>query len=91
MTKPLKMAIAELFLRYGTMDERAVLERVSTQFLNEKYCSLPVIQTHLQSLKAVGILEEHGSTLDEHGNLVSRYRITAYGRARLAAFASPLT
>jgi DNA-binding PadR family transcriptional regulator len=81
------MAIAELFLHHETLDQDAVFARVRDAFPAERYCSPPVISGHLQSLKAVGILEEHGSTLDEHGNLVSRYRITNYGRARLAAFA----
>ena len=84
---PLKMAIATLFLQHPLLDADAVLAQLCSQFPGEKYCCLPVIQTHLQSLKAVGILEEHGSTLDEHDNLISRYRLTDYGRTRLTAFA----
>lgn len=84
---PLKMKIADLFRSCETLDPHAVLELVRDQYSGEKYCSLSVVEGHLQSLKAVGILEEHGSALNEHANLVSRYRITGYGRARLAAFA----
>jgi hypothetical protein len=65
------------------LNAKAVYDLVRDHFPNEKYCSIPIIEAHLQSLKVVGILNEEGSYLDDENQLVSVYRISEYGLDRL--------
>lgn len=83
---PLKMKIAALFRLYETLDPHAVLELVQDQYSGEKYCNLSVVEGHLQSLKAVGILNEENSFLNDEGELVCVYRISEYGHSRLEGY-----
>lgn len=81
--KPLKMFITELFGNGELLDSKGIHELVSDFYPGEKYCSLSCIEEHLKSLKAVGILHEEGSYLDDVDNIVSVYRISEYGLDKL--------
>lgn len=83
---PLKMQIASVFRHCEALDPRAVLELIQDQYPGEPYCSLEVVSAHLQALKAVGIVNEEHSYLDDAGNLVPVYRISEYGLGRLEGY-----
>lgn len=83
---PLKMKIAQLFRFCEALNAQAVLELVRDQYPGETYCALPVIENHLQSLKAVGILNEESSYIDDAGKLVSVYRISEYGLSKVEGY-----
>ncbi len=85
-TPPLKMKIAQMFRFCEALNAQAVLELVRDQYPGEAYCSLPVIEELLQSLKAVGILNEESSYLDDAGTLVSVYRISEYGLSKIEGY-----
>jgi hypothetical protein len=85
-TLPLKMKIAQLFRFCEALNPQAILELVQDQYPGETYCSLPVIENHLQSLKAVGILNEESSYLNDDGKLVSVYRISEYGLSKVEGY-----
>jgi len=85
-TLPLKMKIAQLFRFCEALDARAILELVRDQYPGETYCSLPVIEGHLQSLKAVGILNEESSYMNDEGALVSVYRISEHGLSKVEGY-----
>jgi hypothetical protein len=80
---PLKAMVAQCFNHCEALNAKAVYDLVRDHFPNEKYCSIPIIEAHLQSLKVVGILNEEGSYLDDENQLVSVYRISEYGLDRL--------
>jgi len=81
--KPLKAKAAEVFCDGEIRSAEKVFEHIKSLYPNEKYCSIPIIATHLKSLKVVGILTEDASYLDESSNLVSMYRITDYGKKKV--------
>lgn len=81
--KPLKLYIADLFGNGEALDVKGIHELVSAYYPGEKYCSANTVSEHLKSLKAVGILHEEGSYLDDAGELVSVYRISEYGLDKL--------
>ncbi|QGY41880.1 hypothetical protein GM415_17715 [Pseudodesulfovibrio cashew] len=80
---PMKAMVAQCFSHCEALNAKAVYDLVRDHFPSEKYCSIPIIEDHLLSLKAVGILNEEGSYLDDDGQLVSVYRISEYGLDKL--------
>ncbi|WP_319468577.1 hypothetical protein [uncultured Pseudodesulfovibrio sp.] len=82
-TKPLKTMVAETYADGQAYGAGEVFELVKSHYPNEKYCSDQVVAEHLKSLKAVGIIHEDGSYLDDSGQLVSVYRISEYGQSKV--------
>ncbi|OIO05941.1 MAG: hypothetical protein AUJ49_00490 [Desulfovibrionaceae bacterium CG1_02_65_16] len=81
--KPLKMMVAATFLDGAARNAETVHQLVAGSYPSERYCSRATIAEHLKSLKAVGVLQEDGSYLDDTGALVSVYRISEYGVEKL--------
>ena len=81
--KPMKTRIVEVFKNGELLNAKAIHEIVLYDYPSERYCSIKTIEDHLKSLKAVGILNEEGSYIDDDGNLVSTYRISEYGLDKL--------
>ncbi|WP_319543060.1 hypothetical protein [uncultured Pseudodesulfovibrio sp.] len=81
--KPLKAMVAQAFVTGESLDAKSVYEQIKSIYSNEKYCSVSTVADHLKSLKAVGILNEDGSYLDDAKALVSKYRISGYGLGKL--------
>jgi hypothetical protein len=80
---PLKAMVAQCFNNCEALNAKAVYDLVRDHYPDEKYCSIPVIEEQLLSLKVVGILNEEGSYLDDDNRLVSVYRISEYGLDKL--------
>ena len=80
---PLKAMVAQCFENCEALNAKAVYDLVRDYFPDERYCSLPIIEEHLQSLKVVGILNEESSYLDDDRRLVSVFRISEYGLDKL--------
>ena len=74
---------AACFSNCEALNAKAVYDMIRGEYPSERYCSIPIVEDHLKSLKAVGILNEEGSYLDDGGNLVSVYRISEYGLDKL--------
>ena len=83
MAKPLKTKLAEVFSDGKAYSATKVFKVIEPEYPNERYCSLPTVTDHLQSLKAVGILSDDTSYINESGDLVSMYRITEYGMEKV--------
>lgn len=83
INKPLKLLVAEMFGNGEQLDAKGVHELVASYYPGERYCSPQMIQELLLSLRAVGILHEEGSYMDEDGELISVYRISEYGLDKL--------
>jgi len=83
MQEPLKTSVLRAFAAGEVLDAAEVLARIRGRYPGERYCSLAVVADHLKSLRAVGLLAEDASFLDESGGLVSLYRISEYGLAKL--------
>ncbi|TIH18136.1 hypothetical protein D0S45_06160 [Marinifilum sp. JC120] len=83
INKPLKLLVAEMFGNGEQLDAKGVHELVASYYPDERYCSPQMIQELLLSLRAVGILHEEGSYVDDSGELVSVYRISEYGLDKL--------
>ncbi|MBG0791291.1 MAG: hypothetical protein H0S80_12430 [Desulfovibrionaceae bacterium] len=80
---PMKMRVADCFGQGEALNARAVHDIICDQYPTERYCSVRSVHEHLMSLKAVGILNDESSYVDDNGDLVSVYRISEYGLNRL--------
>jgi len=80
---PMKMMIAACFRQGEALNASAVFDLICDHYPGESYCSIATVRVHLMSLKAVGILKDEGSYLDDDDQLVSVYRISEYGLDRL--------
>jgi len=81
--EPMKMMVAGCFGRGEALNAMAVHDIIRDHYPRERYCSIESVREHLMSLKAVGILNDESSYVDDDGHLVSVYRISEYGLDRL--------
>lgn len=80
---PLKIAI---LLAVASRDRAScadVLRILMPDYGTERQCRPAVVDNHLHSLRAVGLIETCGAEPDAAGNINAVYRITPAGRARL--------
>ncbi len=82
---PLRMMIVKLFSDAQPRNAEAVLEALAPIYGNERQFTKENIETHLMSLKAVGILADFDAELSGFGDLSLQYVITDYGKDKLKA------
>ncbi|WP_028306699.1 hypothetical protein [Desulfitibacter alkalitolerans] len=64
-----------------SLDE--IMEALKEEYGGEGQFNKNLVGTHLQSLKAVGMLEHSEVFFDKAGELVVKFKITEYGFSRL--------
>lgn len=83
MKLPLRFRILYLLSQHDALTENEVMDALRDEYGNEGQFKLANIESHLMSMKAVGMLEVVDVNLNDNGKLVQQYRITAYGKSRL--------
>jgi hypothetical protein len=81
--EPLKTSVLRAFASGEALGAAGVHALLQAQYPGERYCSLAVVADHLKSLRAVGLLLEDESFVDDAGRLVSLYKISECGLAKL--------
>ena len=80
---PLKMSIARLFTDNAPRDKHAVYAELEPHYGTERQFSHGMIENHLMSLKAVGILKANDAHITPQNELVRAYVITSFGHSKL--------
>ncbi len=81
---PMRLMVALALTGGEALSASQILERIAPLYAGEGQCAAPVVETHLQALKSVGIVRVAAAAIVQD-RLVASYRLTAHGRRRLAA------
>lgn len=79
MKLPMRFRIIHLVSQHDTISDNEVVEALRDEYGEEGQYTLSKINTHLMSLRAVGIIENAGVSLDQGGKFVQQFKITDYG------------
>lgn len=83
MKLPMRFRILHLMAGGQEMTSQEVMDALRDEYGDEGQFKPGVINTHLQALRAVGMIEVADVQFDEKGELVEKFKITDYGRSRL--------
>ncbi len=83
MKLPLRYRILHIMSDNGSYSVDDIMEALKDEYGGEGQFNSKIMETHLQSLKAVGMLEYTEVYLDEAGELVRKFKLTEYGYSRL--------
>lgn len=83
MKLPMRFRILHLISQHESITDNEVMEALRDEYGSERQFKLPVINTHLMSMRAVGMIDVADVYLNEQDNLVQKFRITDYGRGYL--------
>jgi len=68
------------------VSNKEVAEMLKEEYGDEGQYKESIINTHLMSMRAVGIIKNTRVELDEKGNLVQYFTITDYGKKLLKSY-----
>lgn len=80
---PLRFRVLHYASQKDTVTYLDLLRDLAEEYGGEGQFNKNMMLLHLDSLRAVGMLEEVDVKFDENGDLLVSYRITDYGRDRL--------
>ena len=80
---PMRFRILHLMSENEKLSDLEVMEALKEEYGSEGQFKLATVNTHLQSMRAVGMVENADVSLDESGKLDIKYKITSYGESRL--------
>ncbi len=86
MKLPMRFRIMHLVSQHDSITDKEIMEKLREEYGDEGQFTKSKIDTHLMSLRAVGILENAGVSLDENDNLVQAFAITDYGKKLLDTY-----
>ena len=84
MKLPMRFRILHLMSQHISMSDIDIMERLRSEYGTEGQFKKSIIEIHLASMRAVGMIEATDLTLDAKGELEQKYRITDYGVSRLS-------
>lgn len=81
MTLPMRFRILHLLITHESgLSEVELMEALKPEYGTEGQYKRSIIDTHLSSMKAVGMIEIAQLSLGNDGRLLHKYRATDYGR-----------
>lgn len=83
MILPMRFRILHLMSKNKGLTGEEVMTALKPEYGSEGQFKKSIIETHLLSMKAVGMIEVCNASLDERGELKETFQITDYGRERL--------
>nr|WP_300147557.1 hypothetical protein [Propionicimonas sp.] len=83
MLLPLRFRIITELATGGAQDTAAIMQSLAPEYGRERQFTKKMIDNHLQSLRAVGLVEDVAVSLDRDGGLVRTAGITDAGRKLL--------
>lgn len=84
MKAPLKFMIVKSMGEGSVMDAKSLYRQLQPLYGTERQFSRKSLENHLQSLKAVGIVEVADARFEDGGELAVSYRLTPFGLEKLA-------
>lgn len=83
MLLPLRFRVLTELAIEGPLDATAILNALEPDYGRERQFKKSMIESHLRSLRAVGLVEDVEMSLDSSGELVRTVAITEAGRGLL--------
>lgn len=83
MKLPMRFRILHLISEKENISEMEIMDILKDEYGSEGQCNKSIIDSHLASMKAVGIIEVNEIYLDQYGNLKRKYKISESGLSRL--------
>lgn len=81
---PMRFRILHLMSKNEKMDVNDIMSALRDEYGKDGQFKLSTVNTHLASMRAVGLIEVCDVRIDPKDNLIQTYRITDYGRSRLS-------
>lgn len=86
MKLPMRFRIIHLVSQHDTISDQEVMAALRDEYGEEGQYKRSIINTHLMSLRAVGIIEVAGVELDDNNELAQEFKITDYGKNLLNSY-----
>lgn len=80
---PMRFRVLHYASKKDVVTYHDLLKDLAEEYVGEGQFNKNMMQLHLDSLRAVGMLEEVDVVFEDNGELLVSYRITDYGRERL--------
>lgn len=80
---PMRFRILHLMSVYEMLSDEEIMKALKEEYGTEGQLKKSIIDSHLQSMRAVGMIENADVSLDENDNIKIKYKITDYGLSRL--------
>ena len=81
---PLRFRVLQYASQKGDFNRTDLLNDLKEEYGREKQFNKGMVSTHLDSLRAVGMIEQTDVDFDQNKELLVQYKITDYGRSRLS-------
>lgn len=81
---PLRFRILHYASNKESFNYKDLLKDLKDEYGNDGQFNKGMMNLHIDSLRAVGMLEEANVDFDQNKELLVEYRITDYGRGRLS-------
>lgn len=83
MKLPMRFRIMHIVSQKDEVSNKEVVQMLKKEYGDEGQYKESIINTHLMSMRAVGIIKNTRVELDEKGDLVQYFTITDYGKKLL--------
>jgi len=83
-TLPLRFRVLHYASQKDTVNYNDLLNDLKEEYGTDGQFNKGMVIRHLDSLRAVGMIEEGDVEFDENQELLVQYKITDYGRSRLS-------
>ncbi|HWR44936.1 hypothetical protein [Sporomusa sp.] len=84
MKLPLRFRILHLISQNTSLSDAEIMNALRSEYGSEGQFKQSIIDIHLASMRAVGMIEATELSLDAQGDLLQKYKITDYGFSRLS-------
>jgi len=83
MKLPLRYRMLHLMSVKGQFNMAKIMDELKDEYGTEGQFKVAIMQNHLDSMRAVGLIEVTDAKLDANNNLDMQYEITDFGMSRL--------
>jgi len=83
-TLPMRFRILHIISKKEDIDLKELMTALKPEYGNEGQLKESIVENHLASMRAVGMINDTKIMIDSSDKLVQRVKITEYGQSRLA-------
>ena len=83
-TLPLRFRVLHYASQHNTVNYKDLLDDLKEEYGTDGQFNRGMVTRHLDSLRAVGMIEEADVKFDDNQELLVDYKITEYGKSRLS-------
>ena len=83
-TLPMRFRILHIISQHEDINRQELMDALQPEYGCEGQWNNALVENHLASMRAVGMIEDTDISVDAANNLIQRFKITEYGQSRLA-------